>query len=182
MKRNNGITMVALIITIILILILAGIPIGVGSKVIKQSELENLKTNMMLIKVKGKEYVENANFNLGTTFDKITDENEKNSRIEKAKEKLKGEEVTSSNELDEKMGITETQFQEDKSNLIFYYKLSTQDLENMGISKVESDSKNGFYIIKYDVKNAQIDIYNEKGFENQDKTYYTLNEIENLKI
>ena len=110
MKRNNGITMVALIITIILILILAGIPIGVGSKVIKQSELENLKTNMMLIKVKGKEYVENANFNLGTTFDKITDENEKNSRIEKAKEKLKGEEVTSSNELDEKMGITESQF------------------------------------------------------------------------
>ena len=102
--------------------------------------------------------------------------------LEKAKEKLKGEEVTSSNELDEKMGITESQFQEDKSNLIFYYKLSTQDLENMGISKVESDSKNGFYIIKYDVKNAQIDIYNEKGFENQDKTYYTLNEIENLKI
>ena len=102
--------------------------------------------------------------------------------MEKAKEKLKGEEVTSSNELDEKMGITESQFQEDKSNLIFYYKLSTQDLENMGISKVESDSKNGFYIIKYDVKNAQIDIYNEKGFENQDKTYYTLNEIENLKI
>ena len=48
--------------------------------------------------------------------------------------------------------------------------------------KVESDSKNGFYIIKYNVKNAQIDIYNEKGFENQDKTYYTLNEIENLKI
>ena len=54
MKRNNGITMVALIITIILILILAGIPIGVGSKVIKQSELENLKTNMMLIKVNGR--------------------------------------------------------------------------------------------------------------------------------
>ena len=123
MKKNNGITMVALVITIVVLLILSSIPINAGKRVIKQSELENLKTNMMLIKVKVKEYVENANFNLGTTFDKITYENEKNSRIEKAKEKLKGEEVTSSNELDEKMGITESQFQEDKSNLIFYYKL-----------------------------------------------------------
>ena len=37
---------------------------------------------MLLIEVKGKEYVENGNFNLGTSFDKLTDENEKNKRIE----------------------------------------------------------------------------------------------------
>ena len=55
MKKNNGITMVALVITIVVLLILSSIPINAGKRVIKQSELENLKTNMMLIKVKGKE-------------------------------------------------------------------------------------------------------------------------------
>ena len=46
MKKNKGITMIALIITIGLLLILAGISVGTGGKIIKQSNLENLKTNM----------------------------------------------------------------------------------------------------------------------------------------
>ena len=58
MKKNKGITMMVLVITIVILLILAGISIGVGNNVIKKSELENLKTNMLLVKVKGKEYIE----------------------------------------------------------------------------------------------------------------------------
>ena len=81
MKKNKGITMIVLVITIALLLILAGISIQGGSSIIKRADLENLKTDMLLIKVKGKEYVENGNFNLGTSFDKLTDENEKNKRI-----------------------------------------------------------------------------------------------------
>ena len=64
MKKNKGITMIVLVITIALLLILAGISIQGGSSIIKRADLENLKTDMLLIKVKGKEYVENANFNL----------------------------------------------------------------------------------------------------------------------
>ena len=89
MKKNKGITMVALVITIVLLLILAGISIGTGGNIIKRTELENLKTGMLLIEVKGKEYVENANFNLGTGFEKLTDETEKSKRIDAAKSKLK---------------------------------------------------------------------------------------------
>ena len=86
MEKNNGITMVALVITVIILLILSGISINAGSNIITKSKLENIKTDMMLIKVKGKEYVENANFNLGTNFKTIaTDENEKNTRLENAK-------------------------------------------------------------------------------------------------
>ncbi len=69
--------MVALVVTIIVILILAGISIGQGDKAIKISQLENLRTNMLLIQTKSKEYLENANFNLGTNIDKVTEE-EKN--------------------------------------------------------------------------------------------------------
>ena len=68
MKKNKGITMVALVITIALLLILAGISIGTGGNIIKRTELENLKTGMLLIEVKGKEYVENANFILVCIF------------------------------------------------------------------------------------------------------------------
>ena len=56
--------MIVLVITIALLLILAGISIQGGGSIIKRADLENLKTDMLLIKVKGKEYVENANFNL----------------------------------------------------------------------------------------------------------------------
>lgn len=182
MKKNNGITMVALVITIVVLLILSSIPINAGKRVIKQSELENLKTNMMLIKVKGKENLENANFNLGTTFDKITDETEKNSRIDKAKQNLKGTEISNASELSKIMDMTDSKLQEEKSSLIFYYSLSTNDLQDMGMSNVKSDAKNGRYIIKYDIKNVQIDVYNESGFENEGNTYYSLSEIENLEI
>lgn len=181
-KENKGITMVALVITIVVLLILSTIPINAGKKVIEQSKLENLKTNMMLIEVKGKEYLENANFNLGTKFDKITDESEKNSRIEKAKQNLKGTEINDSSKLSKIMNITNEQLEEDKTNLIFYYELSTNDLQDIGISNIKSDEKNGKYIIKYDIKNMQIDVYSDNGFENNGNKYYSLSEIEKLEL
>ena len=64
MKKNRGITMVALVITIVVLLIIAGISIGAGNNAIKNSKLENLKTNMLLIEVKAKEQIENAKFRL----------------------------------------------------------------------------------------------------------------------
>lgn len=182
MEKNNGITMVALVITVIILLILSGISINAGSNIITKSKLENIKTDMMLIKVKGKEYVENANFNLGTSFEKLTDENEKNTRLENAKTKLKGTEIENIEDLDSKLSITSDKFKEEKENMIYYYKLSTQDLEDMGIENVKSDEKNGEYIIKYDIKNIEIEIYNTQGFKNEDKYYYSLSELESLEL
>ena len=182
MKENKGITMVVLVITIVVLLILVGISIGTGNKVIKSSELENIKTNMLLIKVKGKEYVENANFNIGTAFDNITDETEKTNRINKAKAELKGTEITNINEFNGDVGITETQFQKDTTELVFYYNLTTQHLIDMGLSNVESDEKNGWYIIRYDIKNVEVEVYNTAGFENEEDKYYSLNELQNLEI
>ena len=182
MEKNNGITMVALVITVIILLILSGISINAGSNIITKSKLENIKTDMMLIKVKGKEYVENANFNLGTSFEKLTDKNEKNTRLKNAKTKLKGTEIENIEDLDSKLSITSDKFKEEKEKMIYYYKLSTQDLEDMGIENVKSDEKNGEYIIKYDIKNIEIEIYNTQGFKNEDKYYYSLSELESLEL
>lgn len=181
MKENKGITMVVLVITIVMLLILAGISIGTGNNIIKRSKLENLKTNMLLIKVKGKEYVENANFNLGTSIDQATAE-EKSTRIEKAKTELKGEEIIDGNIFIGNINITTENMAEENANYIYYYKLTTQNLIDMGLSNVESDENKGWYIIKYDINNVQLEVYNTEGFENDENKYYSLTEIQNLNI
>ena len=175
MKENKGITMVALVIIIILLLILVGVTTGTGANLIKQTKLENLKTNMLLIKVKAKEYVENANFNLGTTFEKLTDETEKNNRIQKAREELKGEDVTST--------ISSYNINiNDSSENVYYYKLDTQTLLNIGLSNLKSDEKEGWYIIRYDIVNAEVEVYNSKGFESNNTKYYSLSDLQNIEI
>lgn len=60
-KRNNGVTLVALIVTVIILLIIAGIATYSGIGIIRNANLEALKTNMLLIEAKAKEYVEEVN-------------------------------------------------------------------------------------------------------------------------
>ncbi len=175
MKNNKGITMIALIITIILLIILAGVGIGTGNDIIKKSEIENLKTNMLLIKVKGKEYVEKANFNLGTKIETVNEE-EKAKRIEKAKNELKGEDIT--NDISKYENI----INKEQEEFVYYYKLSTENLVDIGLINVKSDEKNGLYIVKYDIKNAIVEVYNTKGVEDEDKQYHSLNEVQNMNI
>lgn len=177
MKENKGITMVALVITIIVLIIIASISIGEGNKVIQRSNLESLKTNMLLIKGKAQEYVESANFNLGTSFETLS-ETDKNTRISKAKENLVGTEITNSNEFSSSIGSTAA----DNTNLIYYYKLSTNDVNELGLSNVKSDTENGIYVIRYDLKNAEVEIYNSLGFTGKSSTAYSLTDLQNLEI
>ena len=48
-KENKGITMIALVITIIVLLIISGIGIYEGTQSLKEVKLEELKTNMILL-------------------------------------------------------------------------------------------------------------------------------------
>ena len=181
MKEDRGITITTLVITIIVLLIIVGISAGTSNKVIKSSELENVKTNMLLIKAKGKEYVEKANFKLGTNFENATDK-EKEERILTAKAELNREEITDNNIFNQNMGITQETITNDNANYIYYYKLSKNDLTDMGLSNVKSDEKSGWYIIKYDIKNVEVEVYNTVGFENEGKMYYSLTELQNLDL
>lgn len=180
MEKNNGITIVSLIITIIILLILAGISIGTGNKVIKSSELENVKTNMLLIKAKGKEYVENASFKLGTNF---KDSKDRENRIKTAKAELKkGKEIKDTDEDEDKDILKNIGIDIKNADYTYYYKLSNEDLTDMGLSNVKSDDKNGWYIIKYDLENVEVEVYNTQGFERDGKIYYSLSELQNLNI
>lgn len=181
MEKNKGITMVALVITIIVLLMLSGISIGVGNNVINKTKLENIKTNMLLIEVKAKEFAEKANFDLGNTIDTVSEE-EKNTRIQKAKGDLVGEEIVDDSIFEDNIDINTGKIQEDNGNYIYYYKLTQQNLIDMGLTSLSSNEKEGWYIIRYDLKNIEVEIYNTKGFENKEVKYYSLNEIESIEI
>ena len=80
------------------------------------------------------------------------------------------------------MNINQKTITNDNANYIYYYKLNTTNLEDMGVSKVESDASNGWYIIKYDVKNMEVEIYNTKGFEMDGTKYYSLTELQSVNL
>lgn len=62
MVKNRGITLVSLIITIIILLILAGTTVYIVDKVTKTVKIENIKTNMLLIQAQIKTIKEKHKF------------------------------------------------------------------------------------------------------------------------
>lgn len=110
LKVENGITIIALIITIILMLILAGVGMHFGSGALDKAKLEDIKTDMISIKTKAKIITEQYNF--------------------KDIEDLVGN--NASDEEIQKLGITE----KEKNQI---RKLSSEDLSNQGLSSIEGD-------------------------------------------
>lgn len=110
LKVENGITIIALIITIILMLILAGVGMHFGSGALDKAKLEDIKTDMISIKTKAKIITEQYNF--------------------KDIEDLVGS--NASDEEIQKLGITE----KEKNQI---RKLNSEDLSNQGLSSIEGD-------------------------------------------
>ncbi len=62
LKQEKGITIVALIITVILMLILVGVGVYFGGDAIETARIEDIKTDMISIKTRAKIIVEQYNF------------------------------------------------------------------------------------------------------------------------
>lgn len=62
LKIENGITIIALIITIVIMIILAAVGIELGNEAINNAKLEDIKTDMISIKTKAKIVTEQYNF------------------------------------------------------------------------------------------------------------------------
>jgi len=61
-KRNNGITLIALVITVIVMLILIGTGMHFGKTAIRKAKLEDIKTDMISIKTKAEIIADKYNF------------------------------------------------------------------------------------------------------------------------
>ena len=73
------------------------------------------------------------------------------------------------------------EFLGDDINNEMIYKLTTQDLTDMGINNVESDEDSGYYIVRYDKTNAKVTIYNTEGFRLENgEVKYCLDDIRDI--
>ena len=177
-NKNRGITLASLAITIIVLLIIAGISVYSGTDIIKRAKLEELKTNMLLIEAKVKEYGENANYELGVKPEEATEEM-KAKATSMIEGEGKGTKITSSDSI--YTTLTSIGVEQKAIDDGTIYKLSTDDLSKLGIKDVKSDDKEGWYVVAYDITNNSAKIYNTKGVKAGKNTLkYGLDDIRDL--
>ena len=156
-KKEKGVTLVILVVTVIILLVIAGIVIQSGLGSIKNAEVESLKTNMLLLQAKGKEYVENTNFHFGTG--ELSEEQ----KTEIKNQYLKG--TVAQGELPQELKENEEAYQ-----------LSSQDMQDMGLNDLAETAED--YLMIYNIQEEYVDIMYKPGLTKDNKTYYTLTSIE----
>lgn len=145
--NNKGITLIALIITIIVMLIIASITVYGGSKIIKKAQKEDVKTNMLLLQAEIKNYVEQARF--------------ENKKIE--------------NFLNEGITIGDTTLkisQEEEIQGEQFYSILTP-MSEFNLDKLDSK----LYLISIDIDKVNVDVYFVPGISDGESTYHILSEM-----
>lgn len=161
--NQKGISAITLTITVIVLLIIAGIGISTGMNILKKVELEELKTNMLLIEAKAREYVEQANFKIGKETDtaKIQEIKDNIYGNTDAGAKLqKGTEANLAN-APESIPVSEC------------YVLTDETLNLWGLNEIKLDTDEK-YLVKFDETNLSVEVYNTKGYEEK----YSLTDLE----
>ena len=163
MKKQRGITLITLTITIIVMMIIAGITVYFGLDLIREVKLQDLRTNMLLMQAKAKECVEEVSFQKAN----VTDANE----IETIKnENLKGIKVEENSEVQNLLQNT-GKIQEGFE----YYYLTQQDLSDMGIQELSVEDY-GYFIVGYNIDEIKVEVINTNGYQGN----YTLTQLNEL--
>jgi len=180
-NNNKGITLIALVITIIVMLIIASIAIYYGTEEIEKANIENIRTNMLLINAKAKEYCEEANFKLGTG-----NAPEGGEELEKYLEPGINY-LANASEDEEKPALANNVTASDYSYIDgtkyqFIFKLNNDEaLGKMGLKSIENPDK---YIMAFDIINDKVEVFYTEGIKTKvdgnETTYYSLTDIENI--
>lgn len=159
MKKNNaGITLMALVITIIVMLIIFSISVYEGDKLIKRSKLQTLETNMLTIQAKVKAYSEEIEAKVWTENEENKEEARETAFEDKGMTKIDGlsDEVTK-----------DLQIQDDYD----VYKITDKALVNMGLEEIKDEE----YVALFSKKDyKKIEIVYPKGVSYDNNKYYSL--------
>lgn len=167
-KNESGITLAALVITIIIMMILSSIAVHEGSKLIRVSKVQTLETNMLTIQAKAKAYAE-----------------EIESKIWVYKEDESEKDTKRNDEFENKgMPITETigtealnQVSNDLKSDYVAYTVTGDVLTNMGLKEINTET----YIVIFKKDNYKImDVIYPDGITYQNSRYYTLSSIQEI--
>lgn len=160
-KNNSGITLMALIITIIILVVILSISVYEGKELIAKSKLNTLETNMLTIQAKSKAYAEEIDAKIWTESDKDTKRNEEFAE--------KGF-TNPSNTIDSKYVNIDT------SNYVAYT-VSPEGLSGMGLDEI----KNEQYMVIYDKDDfKKMDVIYTNGVSYNRTMYYTLSALQEV--
>ena len=148
-KNQKGVTLTALVVIIILLIIIAAISATYGTQTIKKAEMESVKTDMLMIQAKAKEYVEQANFKKGQGQE----------NTQEVLECLKGTNYSD-----------EIPVQLDKENGL-PYSCTQEEFTQMGLKDVDANK----YIIIYYIDDATVDVICK--YDENRNIYYTLSSM-----
>lgn len=162
--NQKGITIMALVVTVIVILIIAGISINEGKSLIKKSKIENLMTNMIVIKSKSKVIAEEVN---AATWNK-TDE-EKNAKF------IDGD--TYAMQVTTISQEQASQLDADIKNAEYIcYLITEETLEYMGLSEIDDEES---YIVVYKKDDfTKLDIVYSDAISYEGESFYTLSRLQ----
>ena len=167
-RKNSGITLIALIVMVIVIGIIAGISLTQGTELLKSSNVEGYVTNMITIRAKAKVYAEEVNSQVWDASDKEA------KRKQVYEEKYFMTEPANKDEIISKVGE-----KVNNENGCVCYKVSKNTLEKMGLNELMGDTEDGDYVVVYNASDfTNIEIVYSKGISYKGKTYYTLSELQ----
>ena len=166
MAKESGKSIIILVILTILIMIGVGVIISYAKQMMEETKAQDLKTDMLLVQAEAKKGLEEVCFRT-VNLDKNKEEDLV--KINEIKQEfLKGTIITNSpDEVQEAIkNVPEVNFDE-----TCYY-LDEGILTGMGITNI-SQKEYGYFIVKYDFSNGNLEIINTKGYEGK----YTLTQI-----
>ena len=150
--NNKGITIVALIITIIVMLILATVTVEIGTGEIKRAKIEDLKTTMLLIKGRAQIVADKESF--GESYDN-----------------------TGMVKLADAVSYDVSNLQEEFSKLEDTTSLYIWEQTAMNNNSIDVEITNtDFFVIDY----LTGEVYYSLGYTYEGITYYSLSEMQNI--
>ena len=165
LKENRGVTLLALVITIVVMIIIAGIAVYTGTDTIKKAQLEELKTNMLLIEAKAKGLVEEVNFKIGLTKPEDEGYQEKKDSAEQ-EVYVNGAKLEKATNISAPSSIPVSQC----------YEVTQDTMNAWGLDGLELE-EGEYYLIKFDDTNATVEVYNTLGYDGK----YSLTEIDSIE-
>ena len=175
MKNESGKSIVILVILTILIIIGASVIINYAKKMLKETEVQDLRTNMLLMQAEVKKGLEEVCFR---TVNLNSSKQEDLTKINEIKNQyLKGIILSNSPiEVQEALkNVPDVVIDEN------CYYLNEETINEMGIENVREEQY-GYFIVKYDFENANVEVINTKGANGKYTLTQIVEEIENANV
>ena len=166
MRNESGKSIIILLILTILIMIGVAVVINYAKDMMKETKVQDLRTNMLLMQAETKKGLEKVCFETVNLDEKKEADLTKINEIKA--EHLEGTILSNSPaEVQEAVkSVPEVTFDEN------CYYLDEETLKEIGIQEINIEEF-GYFIVKYDFENANIEVINTKGYDGN----YTLTQI-----